>query len=192
MHRTPSNPQRLVGSPANPGRRVSADSGEVTHARRTKPRPAVHRLRFSHEAGGDRAGHAGPGLADVCLPTMQARSAAHDRQRRDGSVGGAKRVRPSYLRTMDQTCLPATLPVSNAVQKSPATSRAILRRHRRAGILSICRGHLGKKTTERLAGFRGKIAIQRANLMRLGHERLERRLCEFGLNFDRLVDRLHA
>jgi len=104
LHRTPSNPQRLVGSPANPGRRVSADSGEVTHARRTKPRPAVHRLRFSHEAGGDRAGHAGPGLADVCLPTMQARSAAHDRQRRDGSVGGAKRVRPSYLRTMDQTC----------------------------------------------------------------------------------------
>ena len=58
--------------------------------------------------------------------------------------------------------------------------------------LSICRDHRGKKSTEWLEGLRGKIAIQRANLLRLGHERLESRLCEFGLNFNRLVARLHA
>ena len=92
MHRTPSNPQRLVGSPANPGRLVSADSGEVTHARRTKPGSAMHRLWFSDEAGGDRAEHAGPGLANVFLPTMQAGPAPRHRQRRDRSVGSAKTV----------------------------------------------------------------------------------------------------
>ena len=95
LHRTPSNPQRLVGSPANPRRPVNADSGEVTHARCPKPGSAMHRLWFSHEAGGDRAEHAGPGLANVFLPTMQAGPAPRHRQRRDRSVGSAKTVRPS-------------------------------------------------------------------------------------------------
>jgi hypothetical protein len=94
LHRTPSNPQRLVGSPANPGRPVSADSGEATHARCPKPGSAMHRLWFSHEAGGDRAGPAGPGLANVFLPTMQASPAPRHRQCRDRSVGSAKTVGP--------------------------------------------------------------------------------------------------
>jgi hypothetical protein len=94
LHRTPSNPQRLVGSPANPGRLVSADSGEVTHARCTKPGSAMHRLWFSDEAGGDRAEHPGPGLANVFLPAMQAGPAPRHRQRRDRSMGSAKTVRP--------------------------------------------------------------------------------------------------
>jgi len=93
LHRTPSNPQRLVGSPANPGRPVSADSGEVTHARCPKPGSAMHRLWFSHEAGRDRAEHAGPGLANVFLPTMQASPAPRHRQRRDRSLGSAKTVK---------------------------------------------------------------------------------------------------
>jgi hypothetical protein len=55
--------------------------------------------------------------------------------------------------------------------------------------LSICRGHLLGKVTEWLVGLLGKIAVQCANLRRLGYECLVSGLREFGLNFNHLVER---
>ena len=78
-------------------------------------------------------------------------------------------------------------------KKTPRDERGVLALASRGlGDLAICRGRLGKKTTEGFIGLRGEIAIQRANLLRLGHERLEGRFCELGLNFNHLVDGLHA
>src|SRR4029077_5316999 len=81
---------------------------------------------------------------------------------------------------------------SRCRKKGPATSRAFFALRSRWPGLSICRGHLGQKSTEWFGGLLGKIAIQRPNLLRLGHECLEGRLGEVGLNFNRLVERFRA
>ena len=58
--------------------------------------------------------------------------------------------------------------------------------------LSSCRGHLRNEASEGLVRLLGKITVECANLLRLSDEGLVSRLREFGLNFNRLVERLHA
>jgi len=67
-------------------------SREERRARYSKPGSAMYGLRFSNEIDGDWAGHAGPRLANVCLPTMQEGSAAHHRKRRDRGVASAEEL----------------------------------------------------------------------------------------------------
>jgi hypothetical protein len=53
----------------------------------------MHRLRFSHEVGGDRAEHVGSGLAEFCLPSLQESSATRHRKQRGRGLGSAKALR---------------------------------------------------------------------------------------------------
>src|SRR5438552_2847898 len=54
------------------------------------------------------------------------------------------------------------------------------------------RGELRDEAFERLVGLLGEIGIKPCDLLRLGHEGLIGGLREFGLHFNRLVQRLHA
>ena len=54
------------------------------------------------------------------------------------------------------------------------------------------RSDLGDKGLERLECLLGEIAVEFADLLRFSDERLVRGLCEFGLNLDGLLHRLHA
>jgi len=70
--------------------KLTTDIRRATHARHTKPRSAMHGLRFANETSGDRAEHGRPRLANVYLPAMQEGSAAHHRKRRDWGLVSAK------------------------------------------------------------------------------------------------------
>src|SRR5450755_3714192 len=48
----------------------SACPGTVTHARHSKPRTSMRRLRFSDETGGNRAEPYRPGPANLSLPAL--------------------------------------------------------------------------------------------------------------------------
>jgi hypothetical protein len=52
----------------------------------------MHGLRFSDEVVGDRAEHVGPRPANVCLPTSQKNSAAHNRKCCDRGLGSAEKL----------------------------------------------------------------------------------------------------
>src|SRR5665647_3636058 len=67
-----------------------------------------------------------------------------------------------------------------------------LPRHTRNVLAGGGRGKLGDDAFQRLEGLLGEVGVKSRDLLRLGHEGLERRLGVFALHFDRLLQRLHA
>src|SRR5713101_9208700 len=59
-------------------------------------------------------------------------------------------------------------------------------------LVGRCRGELRDEAFERLVSLLGEIGIKPRDLLRLGHECLIGGLREFGMHFNRLVQRLHA
>jgi hypothetical protein len=90
LHLIPSNRGRSVGLPENSERQTKGAQAMLGR----HDRSAMHRLRFSNEAGGDRAERCRPRFTNVYLRALQEGSAAPRRQHRARGLAGAATCQP--------------------------------------------------------------------------------------------------